>query len=292
MNYRHAFHAGNVADVHKHLVLVGILDYLLQKPKPLLYLDTHAGRGLYDLYGEEAARGQEWQQGIGQLMTHSLTAPLTTRYLEVIRAMQPDPNQLRVYPGSPLLANHLLRDSDRRVFIERHAEECVALRKALRQLHAPQLTIDDSDGYHALKQFLPPKEKRGLVLIDPPYEDPTEFRTVADALIQAATRWPTGVFALWYPLKSGGLVKAFYAALKQSGLKKLLLTELWIRPLDTPTGLNGSGMVILNPPWQLDEQLRTACGELLPLLSARASGHVSDHVNGQGGYRVEWLAPE
>lgn len=288
MNYRHAFHAGNVADVHKHLVLAGILDYLLQKPKPLLYLDTHAGRGLYDLYSDEATRGHEWQQGIGALIDRPLTAPLLQRYVAIIRALQPDPNQLRVYPGSPVLANHLLRDTDRRVFIERHAEECVALRKALRQLHAPQLTIDDSDGYHALKQFLPPKEKRGLVLIDPPFEDANEFRVAADALIQAATRWPTGVYALWYPLKSGGLVKGFYAALKQSGLKKLLLTELWVRPLDTPTGLNGSGMVILNPPWQLDEQLRTACGELLPLFGAQADGHVSD----RGGYRVEWLVPE
>jgi len=280
LNYRHAFHAGNFADVHKHLVLLGILDYLLKKPKPLLYLDTHAGRGLYDLNTEEAARGNEWQTGIGQLYGHAARAPLLARYLDTIRSLQPDPKHLHMYPGSPLIANHLLRDDDRRVFIERDAEECVALRKALRPLHAPNLIIDDSDGYHALKQFLPPKEKRGLVLIDPPFEDADEFRTLVSALQMAAQRWPTGVYALWYPLKSGGLVKGFYSALKQSGLRKLLLCELWVRPLDTPTGLNGSGMLVMNPPWQLDEQLRTAGGEWLPLLGTHS------------GQRVEWLVPE
>ncbi len=284
MNYRHSFHAGNFADVHKHVTLLAILDYLLQKPKPLLYLDTHAGRGEYDLRSADAERGNEWQAGIGRVFNAQFTSPLLKRYVDVIRKAQQGSGSLHCYPGSPLLATHVLRDVDRRVFVEKHAEECLALRKLLRQPehHSGNTTVDDSDGYHALSAYLPPKEKRGLVLIDPPFEDPDEFRTLEHALQQAAERWPTGVYCLWYPLKSGGLVNHFYAALKRSSLKKLLRAEFSVRPADTPLGLNGSGMLILNPPWQLDTALRAAYAELLPVLAPE----------GQGEVRVDWLARE
>ncbi len=284
MNYRHAFHAGNFADVHKHVTLLAVLDYLLQKPKPLFYLDTHAGRGEYALRGNEAERSNEWQTGIGRLFAAQFSSPLLKRYVEVIHKAQQGAGHLHSYPGSPLIAAHVLRDTDRRVFVEKQAEECLHLRKLLRQPqhHIGHTTVDDGDGYHALSAYLPPKEKRGLVLVDAPFEEPDEFKQLEQALLGAAQRWPTGIFCLWYPLKSGGLVNPFYAALKRSGLRKLLLAELLVRPADTPLGLNGSGMLILNPPWQLDSALRTAYAELLPLLAPDA----------QGSLRVEWLARE
>ncbi|MGD9841595.1 MAG: 23S rRNA (adenine(2030)-N(6))-methyltransferase RlmJ [Steroidobacteraceae bacterium] len=284
MNYRHSFHAGNFADVHKHLTLLAVLDYLLQKPKPFLYLDTHAGRGEYDLRSDDAIRSNEWQQGIGRIFTAQLASPLLKRYVEVIHKAQQGAGKLHCYPGSPLIAAHVLRDTDRRVFVEKQAEECVALRKLLRQPqhHISNTTVDDGDGYHALSAYLPPREKRGVVLIDAPFEEADEFKQLEYALIQAAERWPTGVYCLWYPIKSGGLVNPFYAGLKRSGLRNLLRAELLVRPADTPLGLNGSGMLIMNPPWQLDSNLRTAYAELLPILAPEATGSL----------RVEWLARE
>ncbi len=279
MNYRHAFHAGNVADVHKHVILLAVLDYLLQKPKPILYLDTHAGRGEYDLRSAEAERSNEWQYGIGRVLNVQFNSPALRRYQHIVRELQSQLRSTHVYPGSPLIAHSVLRDMDRRVLVEAHAEECVALRKCMRQQHELNLTINDGDGYHALRAYLPPKEKRGMVLIDPPFEASDEFIQLQQGLKTAAERWPTGVYCLWYPLKAGGLVNPFYAALKQSGLTKLLLLELWVRPIDTPLGLNGSGLLIMNPPWQLDVHMRTALNELLPTLAPE----------GQGGVRVQWL---
>jgi len=280
MNYRHAFHAGNFADVHKHVILIAVLDYLLQKPKPILYLDTHAGRGEYDLRSSEAERGNEWQQGIGRVLDAKVESPLLKRYQHVIRHLQSQLHGQHSYPGSPLIAHSILREADRRVFVEANAEECVALRKCMRQQYAHNLTIDDGDGYHALRAYLPPKEKRSVALIDSPFENADEFTQLFKALTAAAERWPIGVYCLWYPLKAGGLVNTFYSALKNSGLNKLLLLELSLRPVDTPLGLNGSGMLIMNPPWQLDEHMRTALRELLPLLAP----------DGQGSTRVQWLA--
>ena len=284
MNYRHSFHAGNFADVHKHLTLLAVLDYLLLKPKPILFLDTHAGRGEYDLHSTDAHRGSEWQEGIGRLFNSQCQSPLIQRYIDVIRKAQQGSGTLHTYPGSPVIATHVLRDSDRRVFVEMQAEECLALRKLLRQPqhHMINTTVSQDDGYQALKAYLPPKERRGLVLIDPPFEAPNEFKQLEQALVHAAERWPEGVYCLWYPIKSGGLVNPFYAALKRSGLRNLLRAELSVRPNDTPLGLNGSGMVIMNPPWQLDQHLRAAYTELLPLLAP----------NSQGDQRVEWLVGE
>jgi len=277
VNYRHAFHAGNFADVHKHIMLIAVLDYLLQKPKSILYLDTHAGRGEYDLRSKEAERGNEWQYGVGRILNVQFNSPLLRRYQHVIRDLQS--HGVHTYPGSPLIAHSILRDMDRRVLVEANAEECVALRKCMRQQHSHNLTIDDGDGYHALRAYLPPKEKRGVVLIDPSYEDTDEFSKLQQHFIESATRWPTGVYCLWYPLKAGGVVNPFYAALKASGLPKLLQLEMWLRPVDTPLGLNGSGMIVMNPPWQLDDHVRKAWAELLPILAP----------DGLGGMRVQWM---
>ncbi len=284
MNYRHSFHAGNFADVHKHLTLLAVLDYLLQKPKPILFLDTHAGRGEYDLHSTDATRGNEWQEGIGSIFNGRFTSPLIVRYIDVIRKAQQGSGTLHTYPGSPLIATHVLRDIDRRVFVEMQAEECLALRKVLRQPqhHMINTTVNQGDGYQSLNAYLPPKERRGMVLMDAPFEAADEFKQLEQGLLRAAERWPDGVYCLWYPIKSGGLVNPFYAAMKRSGLRNLLLAELSVRPADTPLGLNGSGMLILNPPWQLDTRLRAAYQELLPILAPTTQGHV----------RVEWLVGE
>jgi len=276
MNYRHAFHAGNFADVHKHLVLVALLERLKRKPTPMFFLDTHAGRGRYDLQSPDATRGSEWRGGIARLAGVALQTEDARLYLE--RA-DVGPS-LREYSGSPLIALRSLRDSDRIVFVEQQPPEAAALERALPRRR--NLAVVCGDGYAALKTYLPPKENRGLVLIDPPYEADNEFALVERALYFGLTRWPNGVFAAWYPLKASREAQRMHAALVKSGLRKLLLVELSIRPQDSPLGLNGSGLVIANPPWKLEEEIRPALEEIHALLDSERGG----------GVRVEWLVRE
>ena len=275
MNYRHAFHAGNFADVHKHMVLLAVLARLQRKPTPLVFLDTHAGRGSYELSNTGAAA--EWRNGIGRMFTNTVHNVELQRYLHTLHALNPQ-RRLPRYPGSPLLAAQCLRSNDRLICIEQQPDEARALRTALSGQRAE---ITCGDGYIAL-QRLPPKENRGLVLIDPPYESDQEFTILQQALVEAVMRWRNGVFACWYPLKAGLRTNRFHAALVQSGLRKLLLAELSIQPEDSPVGLNGSGMLLVNPPWQLDTDLHPALQELHGLLAP----------HGSGGVRVEWLVPE
>jgi 23S rRNA (adenine2030-N6)-methyltransferase len=280
MNYRHAFHAGNVGDVLKHVVLVALLDRLLAKPAPLLFMDTHAGRGRYDLESTEAARGGEWQDGIGRLWNCGETAPEIARYLELVRSANGSGSRLQSYPGSPLLALAVLRKEDRKVFVEKHPEEAAQLRAATRGRR--NLSVLEQDGYATLKGTLPPKENRGLVLLDPPFEATSEFADLATALKAGCGRWPNGLFAAWYPLKAGADAHLLHRSLEMSGVRKILLLELSTRPADSPTGLVGSGMLLINPPWQFDTRMR----ELLPILHGRLS------PEGTGSTRVEWLVPE
>ncbi len=278
MNYRHIFHAGNFADVHKHVVLIALLDRLLRKPTPLFYLDTHAGRGAYELNSADAERGGEWRHGVARLtLPSSSHHPLVQRYRALVGAEQNAPSH---YPGSPLLAAQVLRDSDRLVLVEQQAPEAQVLERALPSRRG--MSVICGDGYAALKTYLPPRENRGLVLIDPPYEAEAEFTRVLQALQLGLKRWPTGVFAVWYPIKASADVGRFHAALKNSALRKLLLLELSIRPLDSPLGLNGSGVLIANPPWQFDIDMRAALQDVHSRLSP-------DRV---GGVRVEWLVGE
>ncbi len=276
MNYRHAFHAGNFADVHKHLVLIALLERLKRKPTPLLFLDTHAGRGRYDLQSPDATRGGEWRNGIERLLGASLQHEDTRIYLEHADIRQ----GMREYFGSPLLALRSLRDIDRVVFVEQQPTEAAALERELPRRR--NLAVVCGDGYAALKTYLPPKENRGLVLIDPPYEADNEFTLVERALQFGLTRWPTGMFAAWYPIKASREHQRLHAALVNSGLRKLLLVELIARPADSPIGLNGSGHLIANPPWKFDAEIRDALAEIQPLLDPQ----------GAGGVRVEWLVPE
>lgn len=277
MNYRHAFHAGNFADVHKHIVLLGLLERLKQKPKPLFYLDTHAGRGAYDLGTQDAMRGGEWREGIARLAGRPARSPDLLRYLQATRAVETMPT---TYPGSPLVALDALREGDRAVFVEQQPAEADALKQAMPGRR--DTAVIRGDGYTALKSYLPPRENRGLVLIDPPYEADTEFADAERALRLGLSRWPNGVFALWYPIKAGPQAQKLNATLQASGLRKLLRTELTVRPVDSPLGLNGSGLVIANPPWKFDWEIADALSE----------AHAALARDGVGTSRVDWLVGE
>jgi 23S rRNA (adenine2030-N6)-methyltransferase len=278
LNYRHAFHAGNFADVHKHVVLLALVDRLTRKPKPLLYLDTHAGRGWYDLQSPDAIRGGEWRSGVARLAGAAPAADDLRRYAHAVGPF--DESASCRYPGSPILASQHLRDVDRIVVVEQQITEAQALEQALRGRRG--VSVVCGDGYAALKACLPPRENRGLVLIDPPYESDKEFSQIEKALHFGLRRWPTGVFVVWHPITAGQQSQRLHAALRSSALRKLLLLELTVRPADSPLGLNGSGIVIANPPWRFDEEMRPALGELHQLLDPER----------KGGSKVEWLVAE
>ena len=280
MNYRHAFHAGNFADVHKHVVLLALLERLGRKPKPLFYLDTHAGRGWYDLRSPDATRGNEWQEGIARIAGHAAVSEDLRRYLATVSAPHGADATPTRYPGSPILAMRQLRDGDRIVLVEQQIAEAQALEHSTHGRRG--VSVVCGDGYAALKTYLPPRENRGLVLIDPPYESENELTNAGRALHFGRGRWPNGMFALWYPIKAGREAQRLHASLRESGLRKLLQVEVYVRPPDSPLGLNGSGMIILNPPWQFDLEIAPALDEI-----SRALG-----IDGAGAARVDWLVGE
>ena len=280
MNYRHAFHAGNFADVFKHALLTRILLYLMRKDAPLRYLDTHSGVGRYDLSGEEALRTGEWRDGIGRLMGAELppaVAGLLAPYLALIPGSAGAPG---VYPGSPLIARSLLRKQDRMTFSELHDHDARRLVRALGQDKRCKILM--MDGYQALKAGVPPPERRGLVLIDPPFEERDEFERMALALEGAWTKWPTGTYALWYPLKLEGGVEAFRQYLSEGPVRKALCLELHVDHLRETGPLKGCGLVVVNPPFVLEEEARA----LLPFLAARLA-------QGPGAsFQIAWLTGE
>jgi 23S rRNA (adenine2030-N6)-methyltransferase len=282
MNYRHAFHAGNFGDVLKHVVLVALLERLAQKDKPFFFLDTHAGRGRYDLDGEAARKSGEAGAGIHRLADAPDLPPLAMRYLGLVRGFDPgNADRVRFYPGSPWIAAMLMRPADRAALCELAPMEADHLRREFAR--DARFAVHLRDGYEAIKALLPPKERRGLVLIDPPYETQEgEFAQVADALATAQKRWPQGVYAAWYPIKRAATIDGFHASLASRGVTRLLVAELSIHPEDSTVGLNGSGMVLLNPPWKTDQDLAAA----LPAVHAALS------PSGAGRTRVEWLVPE
>jgi 23S rRNA (adenine2030-N6)-methyltransferase len=229
MNYRHAFHAGNFADVHKHTLLVALLERLTRKPKPLFFLDTHAGRGHYDLQSADARRSDESSSGIGRLTGCTPVSGDIARYLRLAGIDTANSQPLpATYPGSPLFALAALREGDRVALIESQPEEARVLRNETRQRR--NLSVIHGDGYAALQTYLPPKENRGLVLLDPPYESVDEFATLTHALKTAIGRWPNGVYAAWYPIKASREAVRFLASMQQSGIRKILTAELIARP--------------------------------------------------------------
>ncbi len=282
MNYRHAYHAGTFADVVKHVALVAALDYLGRKEAPYFYLDTHAGRGRYVIAAGETQRAGEYRDGVARLLAAPDGAPAAVaRYLEVVRAAGVEDGRLVAYPGSPRVAAACLRAGDRAAVCELEPREAQALKAELASDR--RFAVHERDGYEALPALLPPREKRGLVLVDPPYEQPDEFERLAAALLAAHARWPGGVYAVWYPIKHGGAAARFVARMAASGLRRQLVAELLVRPEDSPVGLNGAGMLFLNPPWQLDRQLADA----LPWLHRRLAPE-----DGAGGWSVDWRVPE
>ncbi|MGO4571349.1 23S rRNA (adenine(2030)-N(6))-methyltransferase RlmJ [Microvirga sp. 2TAF3] len=280
MNYRHAFHAGNFADVMKHALLARILAYLQRKETPLRVIDTHAGIGLYDLAGDEAGRTGEWVDGIGRL--GEFFAPevevLLASYRKAIAEVRTRHGQT-IYPGSPGILRELLRRQDRGVFVELHPTDHAVLSEAFNAV--TNLKVMHLDGWTALHALIPPKEKRGLVLIDPPYEEPNELERLGTELLAAMKKWPTGVYAGWYPIKSLEPVDALAARLHAESPRPGLRLELLVDDPREPGRLNGSGLIVLNPPWSLKEEAEI----LLPTLAERLSR------SGYGGYRCETFGP-
>lgn len=245
MNYRHYFHAGNVADVFKHLVLTRVLEALRHKETPFCVIDTHAGSGLYRL----EAPG-EFEQGIGRLWPVRHEWPQLSAYFALLAYF--NHTKLSVYPGSPLIIREMLRPQDRAVFLERNTEEAAALRDNLRGSRG--ITINEADAWAALKGLVPPNENRGLVFIDPPYENPDEFDQMARALRAAHPRWRNGLYLIWYPIKARRPVEKLHEAVRALGTEALAVEFLTL-PEDVPQRLNGSGVIVINPPWKLEETL-------------------------------------
>lgn len=260
MNYRHAFHAGNFADVFKHGVVALVLAHLCAKAKPFVVIDTHAGPGRYDLTADAADRTGEWRDGVARVL--DTPPPALAGWEAVVRAENPA-GDLRVYPGSPLLARHFLRPGDRLMACELHPED----HRALADLFAGdrRARIYHLDGYQAWKAFLPPRERRGLVLVDPPFERRDEFAALTEGLRAAVRRWATGIQCLWYPIKHRDQVAAFHGELAALDLPETLVAELTVRGPGSAPRFDGSGVVVVNPPWTLADRLT----DLLPDLVAR-----------------------
>ena len=283
MNYRHAFHAGNYADVFKHVVLAMLIEHLKAKPAAFMYLDTHAGRGRYDLSHAQPQRSGEYHGGIGRLLKAPATAlpPEVAAYVELVRqSAGAERSPITAYPGSPLIVERLRRPTDRMVLVENHSGEAAALREAVGR--SRRVIVLEQDGYAAMKAQLPPAERRGLVLIDPPYEAETEFNAVLGALLAGHERWPTGMYCVWYPQSERAGSLRFHRELRESGIRRILDAQLSVLPADSAVGMQGCGLAIVNPPWQLDLRLK----ELLPQLHALLA------PDGAGGTRVDWLVPE
>ena len=288
MNYRHAFHAGSFADVVKHAVLARIIAHLKDKPAAFRVIDTHAGAGFYDLSGDEASRTGEWRAGIGKLTKATLAADvraLLSPYLDAVAAFNSG-GKITAYPGSPVLAQCLMRAQDRLIACELEPVAAQALTARMRgDDRVKAITID---GYTALNAYVPPKERRGVVLVDPPFEEPGEFERLADGLARAHRKWPTGIYALWYPLKDARVTDTFARRLAGLGIARILCAEVTIPgraaapgPNDTPR-LGGTGLILVNPPWTLEGEL----GVLLPALAAALA------EKDQGRTRLDWLARE
>ena len=266
MNYRHAFHAGNFAEVVKHAVLACVVAHLREKPAAFRVLDTHAGAGLTDLAGPEASRTGEWRDGIGRLRAASLDArvrALLAPYLEAVEACDPG-GRLIAYPGSPVLVRSWLRPHDRLLACELEPAAAAALARNFRgDARVKVVTID---GWTAVGAYLPPRERRGAVLIDPPFEQPNEFTRLADGLARAHRKWATGTYLAWYPIKDRREADAFGRKLARSSIPKILRAELTIAPGRAGERLAGTGLIVINPPWTLEEELAVllpALGEVL-----------------------------
>jgi 23S rRNA (adenine2030-N6)-methyltransferase len=282
MNYRHAFHAGNFADVLKHAVLVRILLHLRAKPAAFRVIDTHAGAGRYDLGGPEATRSLEWREGIERLVAAPIGEParlLLAPYLDAIAAFN-NPGTLTCYPGSPALARAFLRAQDRLLACELEPNAAAALARYLAgDRRSKALAID---GWTALHAYVPPKERRGLVLVDPSFEDAGDFGRLGAALEAAQRKWAGGTYLLWYPVKERAGPDALARQLRRSGIAKILRVELSLGGTRADNRLGACGLIVVNPPWTLADELAILLPELAAILSAGSGG----------AHRVDWVASE
>jgi 23S rRNA (adenine2030-N6)-methyltransferase len=277
LSYRHHFHAGNHADVLKHALLVRLLLALEKKEKPFRFLDTHAGAGLYDLHDERASKNREFESGIARLWGRGDAPAGLGPYLDAVRRENPD-GALRYYPGSPRIARGLLRASDRMVVTDLNAAEA----EELAQMFARdrQVVVERKDGYEALRAYLPPPQRRGLVLVDSGFDQAEEFSRLVAGLAEGYRRFGTGIFALWYPLMDPGSMRGFEAEVVATGIRRVLQLELEVRA--EGEGLRGSGLLVVNPPWHFDDEARPILEWLTPVL-AQDEGAASS---------VRWLVPE
>lgn len=279
LSYRHLFHAGNFADVFKHALLSRLLIALGGKGKPYCYLDTHAGTGRYDLAHEWAWKAREFENGISRLWDRKDIPESLRPYMEAVRSENPK-GRLRFYPGSPLIAMKLRRPGDRLVLSELNRNDCAELETVVG--HAPNTAVHLMDGYHALKAFLPPVERRGLVLHDSSFDRSGEFARIAKALKAAHERWPTGIYAIWYPMMGPAVMQDFARAIGRTGIRKVLRLELRVRKRDAAKTIPGNGMLVVNPPWKFEVEARPLLDWLAQALSQE----------GGGGTKVDWLVPE
>ncbi|OBW92483.1 ribosomal RNA large subunit methyltransferase J [Gallibacterium salpingitidis] len=279
LSYRHSFHAGNYADVLKHIVQLLILEALQQKEKGFLYLDTHAGAGLYSLQSFEAEKTAEFVDGIGALWERQDVPEIVQYYLAQIKKVN-NSGKLRFYPGSPLLAANLLRPQDRAILTEIHPSDYPLLRKNMLKSQNVQVKLEN--GFQQLKSALPPKERRGFILIDPPYELKEDYQLVVEAIIEGYKRFATGTYAIWYPVVLRQQVKKMIHAFEATQIRKILQIELGIRPDTAQRGMTASGMIVINPPWKLESQMKEVLPYLTKVLAPEGTGHWS----------VNWITPE
>ncbi|EZQ19677.1 23S rRNA (adenine(2030)-N(6))-methyltransferase RlmJ [Pseudomonas sp. G11-1] len=279
MNYRHSFHAGNHADVLKHAILLRMVTLMQRKDAPLCYLDSHAGTALYDLQGEAAERTGEYRDGIGRLWAQDDLPGLLADYRDAVARHNPD-GELRLYPGSPQLVADTLREHDRMILSELHPEDAQTLKAHFAE--EPRIAVHQRDGYELAKAFLPVAEKRALWLLDPPFEKGDDLQRCLQAMEQGIQRMRQTVIALWYPIKDQRLLRDFYRQIGTAQLPKVLRVELNVRPADTSLGLNGSGLMLVNPPWPLWEELE----QVLPQMAGQFA------QSGAGDWRMDWLVGE
>lgn len=283
LSYLHSFHAGNFADVLKHTVLVHTLQYLTQKPKPVFYLDTHSGPGGFELDASEAQKNREFENGIGRLWQETDLPDIVADYVENVRqfeqACSNTSTTLRHYPGSPWFASHLLREHDRLSLCELHPREQQTLQANFKQDR--RIKVFNQDGFQTAIGAMPPKERRGLVLIDPPYEVKTDYDRVVEVLKACHQRFATGTYAIWYPVVQRQQIEKMLNAIQNSGIRNIQVFELGLEADTDQRGMTSSGMILVNPPWTLMEQMQSA----LPYLAKKLGGK-------QAVYRIEQLVDE
>ncbi|GJJ80402.1 ribosomal RNA large subunit methyltransferase J [Pasteurella canis] len=280
LSYRHSFHAGNHADVLKHIVLMLIIENFQLKEKGFYYLDTHAGVGRYRLFSEEAEKTVEFEEGIGRLWQRDDLPEEIARYIQLIKKFNYGGKELRYYAGSPLIAATMLRPQDRALLTELHPSDFPLLRNNFKEFK--NVTSKRENGFQQLKATLPPKERRGLILIDPPYELKEDYDLVVQAVEDGYKRFATGTYAIWYPVVLRQQIKRMLRHFENTGIRKILQIELAVRPDSEQRGMTASGMIVINPPWTLEQQMK----KTLPYLTQTLV------PEGTGNWSVKWVVPE